>query len=269
MLQKPLSPKWYLVLGALSIFLLLVGYTYLSYHQHAINPADTTIPTWRQLKEGMVQMCTPDRQGDTWLLIDSFVTVKRLFLGLFVGIISSLVIGIMMGCFPWVEAFFLPPLLLLAKVPPTAALAVFFVMAGTDTEMYVAMIAFGVLPSLSQTVYLSIKDIQPEFIHKARTLGASQIEIIWNVVFRFIAPKLLDAIRLQIGPAVVYLVAAEMLVADVGFGYRIRLLSRRTQMAVVYPYLIFLALFGFAMDYVLRLLQRVLCPWYSREGGNS
>ena len=63
----------------------------------------------------------------------------------------------------------------------------------------------------------------------------------------------------------VYLIAAEMVVGDVGFGYRIRLQSRLLNMNVVYPYLTMLAVFGLAMDYSLRLTQRLSCPWYARS----
>jgi len=61
----------------------------------------------------------------------------------------------------------------------------------------------------------------------------------------------------------VYLIAAEMVVGDEGFGYRIRLQSRLLNMGVVYPYLAMLAMFGYVMDHGLRVLQRVTCPWYS------
>jgi NitT/TauT family transport system permease protein len=158
-----------------------------------------------------------------------------------------------------------PPLSLLAKVPPTAALAVFFVMVGTNTEMFVAMIAFGILPTLAQSVYLAVKSVPEELLYKARTLGASRGELVWNVVFRYTLPSIIDSIRLQIGPAMVYLIAAEMVVGDVGFGYRIRLQSRLLNMSVVYPYLALLAAFGFGMDYGLRRLQRWSCPWHGDE----
>jgi NitT/TauT family transport system permease protein len=168
----------------------------------------------------------------------------------------------LMGCFAPAEAFFNPPLSLLAKVPPTAALAVFFVIAGTDTNMYIAMIAFGILPTLAMTVYLAVKEFPEELQFKAYTLGASHMEVIWAVIFQYVLPKLIDAVRLVIGPAMVFLIAAEMLVGDVGFGYRIRLQSKLLNMNVVYPYLAMLAGFGFGMDYGLKLLQKKLCPWY-------
>jgi ABC-type nitrate/sulfonate/bicarbonate transport system permease component len=65
----------------------------------------------------------------------------------------------------------------------------------------------------------------------------------------------------------VFLIAAEMVVGDVGFGYRIRLQARLLNMNVVYPYLVILAIFGYIMDYGLRFLLRKLCPWYTEQRG--
>jgi NitT/TauT family transport system permease protein len=262
-----MGKKKTLVLGMLSVLVLLAGYTYLSRRQHLTNPDDTTIPTWSQLKKGVVTAFEMNpRSQERWVVVDAKATATRLFLGLFFGIVGAIVLGLAMGCVRSVEAFFTPPLSLLAKVPPTAALAVFFVLVGTDTNMYVAMIAFGVLPVLAQSIYLAVKEVPEELRFKAYTIGASHMEVLWNVIVRHVFPKMLDAIRLQIGPAMVYLIAAEMVVGDVGFGYRIRLQSRLLNMSVVYPYLVLLAAFGFLLDYALRFLQRVTCPWYAGEG---
>jgi NitT/TauT family transport system permease protein len=182
-----------------------------------------------------------------------------------IGIISAVFIGIGMGCHKPVESFFNPILSLAAKIPPTAMLAVFFVISGTDMPLFVTMIVFGILPSLAQSVYLAIKDIHEELINKAHTLGCSYFEIIINVVIPLIMPKIIDSIRLQIGPAMVYLLAAEMIVSDVGFGYRIRMQSRLMNMDVVYIYLSFLAFFGYFVDYSLKLIQKYSCPWFDIE----
>jgi NitT/TauT family transport system permease protein len=261
-------PRWLVVvIGVLSIITMLDVYSRLSDRQHEKNPDDTTIPTWSQLGEGVVHAVEANkRSGERWIVVDSKATATRLFLGLLFGVFGAVLLGIHMGSFSAVEAFFVPPLSLLAKVPPTAALAVFFVMAGTDTKMYVAMIAFGILPTLAQSIYLAIKEIPEERIYKAQTLDASRAEIVWTIIFPEILPKIIDGIRLQIGPAMVFLIAAEMVVGDVGFGYRIRLQSRLLDMNVVYPYLACLAAFGFGMDLGLRQLQRLLCPWFAKGG---
>lgn len=263
MIRRPIQRAAAIWLGLLSIALMLASYTVLSHWQHRKNPADTTIPTWSQLGRGTVAVFELNaRSQDRWIIEDAKASGTRLFLGLFLGGAGAVMLGLAMGCVSVLEAFFYPPLSLLAKIPPTAALAVFFVLVGTGTNMYVAMIAFGILPTLAMTVFLAVKEFPEELQFKAYTLGASHLEVVWTIIFRYVLPKLIDAFRLVIGPAMVFLIAAEMLVGDVGFGYRIRLQSKLLNMSVVYPYLTILALFGFFMDHALKELRRRCCPWY-------
>ncbi|MEM8736815.1 MAG: ABC transporter permease subunit, partial [Planctomycetota bacterium] len=168
-----------------------------------------------------------------------------------------------MGCFDPVEAFLMPPFTFFSKVPATAVLPIFFVIVQINFSMYLAIIVFGMLPSLAQAISASVrKDVPDELIYKAYTLGASQFELIWNVIFKQVLPRILDAARLQIGPALVLLVAAEWMVAGEGIGYRLRLFYQRTDMTVVFVYVFILGLIGLATDYLLIWLRRRLCPWF-------
>ena len=119
---------------------------------------------------------------------------------------------------------------------------------------------------MAVSIYLAMQDIPDELIDKAYTLGASHVHVVWRTMVPQVIPKIIDAIRLQIGPAFVFLIAAEMVVGDVGFGYRIRLQSRLLNMNVVYVYIVILTAAGFLMDYLLLRLQRWWCPWFE-EGG--
>lgn len=263
MIRRPIKRSTTILLGIASLLLLLGSYTWISHRQHLNNPDDTTIPTWSQIGKGTLQMFEVNKRSqERWIVVDVKATATRYFLGLALGATSALFLGLGMGCFARIEAFLQPPLAFLAQVPPTAALAVFFVLVGTGQNMYVTMIAFGVLPAMAQTVYLEVKEFPEELLYKTYTLGASRMEIIFSIILRQVLPRLLDSLRLVIGPALVYLIAAEMVVGDVGFGYRIRLQSKLMNMSVVYPYLALLAGFGFSMDYLLRRIQRKFCPWY-------
>lgn len=227
---------------------------------------DRTVPTFRSLyRDGLLRVLTPQglRRDEHWLREDALATTKRLLAGLLVGVLLSVALGILMGAYTPIEAFFVPPLSFLAKIPPTAMLAVFFVLVGVNFRMYVTMIAFGILPTLAQTVYQSAKkDVPQSLVFKAYTLGASHMELIWNVIYKQILPRLIDAVRLQIGPAMVLLIAAEWMVAGEGFGYRLRLFYQRTDMTVVYVYLILLGVGGLLADYALIGLRRWICPWF-------
>jgi NitT/TauT family transport system permease protein len=67
----------------------------------------------------------------------------------------------------------------------------------------------------------------------------------------------------MIGPALVYLIAAEQIVAGEGFGYRIRVLTKATRFESVYPLIVILTVYAAGMTWMLKALQRKLCPWYA------
>jgi NitT/TauT family transport system permease protein len=274
MICQPLKrPRLGVLLTALSIVTLIASYSYLSHRQHVKNPDDRTVPSWSQMWDGVVRSIQLDEfEDERPIVVDGLATTKRMFLGLFLGVAGAVLLGIHMGCFAWIEKLVLLPLSVFAKVPPTAALAIFFVVArlifgsGTGLAFYVLMIGFGIMPTLAQSVYLAVKEVPKELIYKAYTIGASHGEAVWTIVFPHILPKVIDAIRLQIGPALVYLIAAEMLLASEGMGYRIRLEFKKLNMDIVYPYLAYLAAFAYALDAALKQVQRWTSGWYVTEG---
>jgi NitT/TauT family transport system permease protein len=79
-------------------------------------------------------------------------------------------------------------------------------------------------------------------------------------------PRLIEGLRLSLGPAWVFLISAEAIAADVGLGYRIFLVRRYLAMDVILPYVAWIALLAVVMDFALVLLSRRLCGW-AHAGG--
>ena len=287
MIRKPIAKRWHLALGVASFVSLAVLYTILSGRVHAAQPANRTVPTWKQIYEEGVWPAFAPRQetlpkaGDwdpvakqfVWgeetithpplVWVDGVQTLRRLALGLGLAVLVAVPLGVLMGCYSAVESYFLPPLAFLAKIAPTAMLPVFLALLETGIWLYVGIVLVGLLPTLAQTIFHAAKvDVPEELLFKARTLGATQAECIWDVIFKYILPKVMEAVRLQLGPALVYLIAAEVMVGEVGFGCRMRLVAKSLDMSLIFTYLIVLGLFGLVVDRVLIRAQRRLCPWY-------
>jgi NitT/TauT family transport system permease protein len=123
-----------------------------------------------------------------------------------------------------------------------------------------------VTPVLTLAIYQSVKyDVHDELINKAYTLGASHFEVIFEVVFMHVLPRIVESVRLQLGPAMVFLIAAEWAAGSVGVGYRLRMESRLMHMSVVYDYIALVAVFGYGVDRALYGLRRLCCPWFGNE----
>lgn len=261
MLGRPISQVWRVVLGMAGVCLVLAGYTHLSNERLKENEFDSSVPSWSMMKDGLQKAIELDRRDERWLIIDTKASTYRLFAGLGISVIGALILGVLMGVLAPVDSFLYPIMAMASKMVPTAMIAVFFVLLGIGEIAFIGIVVFGILPTLTQTVALSVRAVRTELIYKAYTLGASHLEIIWNVVLRQIFPTFLDAVRLSIGPALVYLIAAEMLFSDVGFGYRIRLEMKKLNMDVVFPYIVIMALLFFVLDFAINRFNRWANPW--------
>ena len=286
MIRKPISKRSYLALGVASFATLGVLYTILSARIHAAQPNNRTVPTWTQIyQEGIRPAFIPkvetlpkadwdeEKEEVVWhdetithqplAWIDGSESLKRLAVGLGLAVLIAVPLGVLMGCYAVVEAYFLSPLAFLAKIAPTALLPVFLALVDTGIWLYAGLIIVGLVPTLAQTVFHAAKeDVPEELLFKARTLGATQAECVWDVIFKYILPKILEAVRLMVGPAIVYLIAAEVLVGEVGFGCRMRLVAKSLDMSLIFTYLILLGIFGWVVDRLFVWTQRRLCPWY-------
>ncbi|HKK14956.1 MAG TPA: ABC transporter permease subunit, partial [Gammaproteobacteria bacterium] len=80
-------------------------------------------------------------------------------------------------------------------------------------------------------------------------------------------PRLIDAVRLSLGAAWLFLIAAEAIAATNGLGYRIFLVRRYLAMDIIIPYVLWITFLAYVMDLGLRRLSRKAFPWYHTGAG--
>jgi len=72
----------------------------------------------------------------------------------------------------------------------------------------------------------------------------------------------LNSIRLNLKPLMLFLFAGEMIASTDGLAYRIALLRRHMGMNIIIPYVLWVALLLFLVDLAMRLLNKKLHPWF-------
>jgi NitT/TauT family transport system permease protein len=149
-------------------------------------------------------------------------------------------------------------------IPPLALLPILFIVFGLGELSKVVLIVIGITPFLIRDLSQRTLDIPRELIVKAETLGASSSVIALRVALPQIMPRLVQAVRLSLGPAWLFLIAAEAIASDLGLGYRIFLVRRYLAMDVILTYVLWITLLAFVMDWTLRRLSDRLYPWAGR-----
>ncbi len=127
---------------------------------------------------------------------------------------------------PIVDATFRPVVAAICLIPPMAMLPILFIVFGLGDLSKVVLIVFGVAPFLTRDMAFAVERLPREQLIKAQTLGASTWQVAIRVVLPQIMPRLIEGVRLSLGPAFLFLISAEAIAADTGLGYRIFLVRR-------------------------------------------
>lgn len=257
------------LLGALPFILILAAYLFASISRLAENPQDKLLPSFAQMADAIGRYAfTPDPQSDQYLLLaDTWASLKRIVIGMGVAALAGLFAGVNMGLLPTVRALFSPLLVFLSMVPPLAILPILFISLGVDELAKVSLIFLGVFPVIARDMQLAAERVPREQIVKAVTLGASRATVIYRIVLPQLLPRLLDALRLSLGAAWLFLIAAEAIASTEGLGYRIFLVRRYLSMDVILPYVLWITALGFTADWLLRQLIERRFRWYTAASG--
>ncbi|MDQ7091796.1 MAG: ABC transporter permease subunit [Methylococcales bacterium] len=128
-----------------------------------------------------------------------------------------------------------------------------------------ALIFIGTFPLLTRDIFLAVKEIPPQQIVKALTLGASSGAIIYRIILPQIFPRAINSVRLVLGSGWLFLIASEAIASTDGLGYRIFLVRRYLAMDIIIPYVLWITLLGFSFDFLLRQLKQRVSPWYEAK----
>ncbi|TNC85019.1 MAG: lipid kinase [Thalassolituus sp.] len=256
-----------IILTLLPFFIVIAAYLIASDIRLTENPSDKLLPSFDSMIEAVDRVAfTADRRtGEYILWQDTLSSLSRLALGLGLATVCALFLGLNMGAFPGFAAASVPFMTTLAMVPPLAVLPILFISLGIGELGKVALIFLGTFPLMARDVYMAVRRIPTEQITKALTLGASELAVTYKIILPQIMPRLLSSLRLSLGAAWLFLIAAEAIAASEGLGYRIFLVRRYLSMDVIIPYVLWITFLGFAMDHCLRMIIKHRYKWYRSE----
>jgi NitT/TauT family transport system permease protein len=266
---------------ALSWFLFAAGialYFYTSHNRHMENPEDKVVPGLRQLGQGIGDaVLKPDSEQEapddeatmslgkkiftSMLWTDTVASAKR-FIWAMLLLIPAVVLGLHMGMFPFFGRFFLRFILFFDKIIALSVLPILFIAFGIDELSKIMLIVIGVTPTIILDTFNLAKSVPREQIVKGFTLGAQDFGVTYRIVLRQIMPRVVNAVRLNLKSVMLFLFAGEMIASQDGLAFRIALLRRHMGMNVIIPYVLWVALLLFLVDWTMRVANRRLHPWF-------
>jgi NitT/TauT family transport system permease protein len=195
---------------------------------------------------------------DGSLMRNTAQTLGSLLAGLALGALGGLAAGIALGFSQVLRRSTFLTIEMLRPIPSVALLPLSLLIFGFGYRMEIAVIAFATFwPSLILT-QSAVVQLEPRLIEVGRVLGLSRLQTVWKIVLPAAAPRLMTALRLAAGLALVVAVTAEIVSNPQGLGHDLMIAQETLRPERMFAVLFWVGLIGWGKNAALLRLERWL-----------
>ena len=198
-------------------------------------------------------------RGEIWT--DAAITFWEIMLGYVIGAIAGGAFGFVLGFRPALARIVEPYILIFSSIPKIAIAPIIIIALGIGTQSKVAIVVSMVFFLMFYAVFSAVKQIEPDFIHQARIMGASRLEIIGYVVIPAIAPSIFDGLKTSIIFAVIGALIGEFIAAKAGLGFYILNASGAFNINGIWVGVILIVALVFVLTTVIGIAERRVLRW--------
>ena len=198
------------------------------------------------------------------LLADLLSSLGRVLAGFALGVALAIPVGFLMGWYSTARGLIEPFVQFFRMIPPLAVIPLAIVTMGIGEAPKVFVIFLAAFLSSVIATFQGVVNVDKTLINAARVLGARDATIFRRVVIPASTPYILVGMRIGLGSAWATVVAAELIAAQSGLGFRMQQAELYYDLATIFVSLITIGALGLAMDRLLLALETRLTQWQER-----
>jgi NitT/TauT family transport system permease protein len=205
----------------------------------------------------------PELVSDGPLAADVGTSLWTVAVGLAIGFVLGVTLAVATYLAPWLRWAVSPLVELVRGIAPLALLPAFLLLFGLGTPSAIAIIVWVAWVPIFLNVLEGLDSTDRELVLVARSMGANLADLLVSVYAPSLVGYLLTGLRLGLGNAWLAVVAAEMLGANAGIGFRILEWSQTFRIVDMYGAIVVIGLIGLALNSLILLVQRRYTRWRS------
>jgi len=205
---------------------------------------------------------------DGWTLVtvhgfalDIGVTIWRVVGGFVLAAVFAVPLGVLMGAYKPVEAFFEPFVSFARYLPASAFIPLLILWAGIGETQKLLVIFIGSFFQLVLMVAVVVGNTRRDLVEAAYTLGVSDRTLVTRVLMPNAAPEIAEILRLVLGWAWTYVIVAELVGSSSGIGHMITDSQALLATGQIIFGIIVIGLIGLVTDFAFKAANRRLYPW--------
>lgn len=205
------------------------------------------------LTEVLTSWASLFREGDLWS--NAADSLYRGGVGLLLAVVFGGTLGVLMAWWRPVEALLSPLVAVFYPLPKSALIPITALWLGFGDGSKILLIFLGCMLPVTLGAFNGARGTEQVLVWSARSMGASRLRTLWDVVLPSALPELLNGVRTALALAFVLLVSSELIVARSGLGYLIGFLGAGGTYDAMFAVVLTVAFLGFVAD---RIYQRIV-----------
>ncbi|HXN15136.1 MAG TPA: ABC transporter permease [Usitatibacter sp.] len=194
-------------------------------------------------------------------LKDIALTVWRVVGGFAIASAVALPLGIAMGAWKPVEAFFEPFISFSRYLPASAFIPLLILWAGIGEAQKLALIFIGAFFPMVLMIAVKVGATRRDLVEAAYTLGCTDWGIVKRVLLPASAPEIAEILRTVLGWAWTYVIVAELIGSERGIGHMITDSQALLNTGQIIFGIIVIGIIGLVSDYLFKAANRRLFAW--------
>jgi ABC-type nitrate/sulfonate/bicarbonate transport system permease component len=198
--------------------------------------------------------------GDLWTNMAQ--TLYRAFAGFAIAATIGVALGFAMARSRLAHWFFDPLISIGFPMPKIAFLPVIMLWLGTFDVSKISMVVFDATFPVVTATLVGIAGVERELIWSARNMGASEREVLRQVVLPAALPQIMTGLQVALPLALIVAVVSEMVMGGYGLGGAMMTAYRFANSAGVFAGIVEIAAVGWVVVKLMALIRRRLLLWH-------
>ena len=198
--------------------------------------------------------------GELWQNLG--LTMYRALAGFAIAAIAGIGLGFAV-VYSRAARWLLDPLISVGfPMPKIAFLPIITLWLGFHDLSKISMVVFdAIFPVVTATIAATLA-VERELLWSARNLGASERELMHEVVFPAALPQIMTGLQVSLPIALIVCIVAEMKMGGIGLGGAMITASRFADSPGVFAGIVEIAIAGYVLVRLMALVRRRLLAWH-------
>jgi NitT/TauT family transport system permease protein len=194
------------------------------------------------------------------------VTLSEILIGFAIGSPLGLAMGLLLGNSKFLSAVLEPYIMAFYGIPRVALAPIFIIVLGIGIWSKVAIVLIQVFFMLFINAYAGVRQINQEYVHLAKIMGADKALILRKIIVPSTMPFIMLGLRSALPYAVIGAIVGEFMAASKGLGYFINYAGSTFDSAGAFAGIFILLAFILAANSLMQRLERKVVKWRRTEG---